>query len=140
MNAFIRTNGVTLTPRAFCNDPWVARFFDEPAPRSATPEIRVDVEETDAAYVLRADLPGVAKDQIKVEIDADVVTIGVEFKREATVEAKVLRSERRTGSASRALRLPTPIDAAKAEARHIDGVLQLTLPKQAPTSKRLAIN
>jgi HSP20 family protein len=140
MNAIIRTNGVSLTPRSFFNDPWLSRLFDEPAARAATPEIRLDVEETADAYVLRADLPGVSKDQIKVEIDADVVKIAVEYKREATVEAKALRTERATGAASRALRLPAAIDAGRAEARHVDGVLQLTLPKQAPTSKRLAIN
>jgi len=139
MNAVIRTNGNAL-PRALFNDPWLNQIFGEPATRAATAEIRLDVEETADAYVLRADLPGVPKDQIKVEIDADVVKIAVEYKREVGAESKMLRAERVAGQASRAIRLPVAIDAAKAEAKHVDGVLQLTLPKQAPTSRRLTIN
>lgn len=140
MNAVIRTNGNALGPRALFNDPWLNQIFGEPVARAATAEIRLDVEETADAYVLRADLPGVPKDQIKVEIDADVVKIAVEYKREVGAESKVLRAERVAGQASRAIRLPVAIDAAKSEAKHVDGVLQLTLPKQAPTSRRLTIN
>lgn len=141
MNAIIRTNGAALSPRVLFNDPWFSRLFDEPVARAATtPEIRLDVEETPEAYVLRADLPGVPKDQIKVEIDENVVKIAVEYKRTATTDARALRVERATGAASRALRLPVAINAEKAEARHVDGVLQLTLPKVAPSSKRLTIN
>jgi len=140
MNAIIRTNGSALTPRVFFNDPWFSQLFDEPAARAAAPEIRLDVEETADAYVLRADLPGVPKDQIKVEIDENVVTIAVEYKRETTTDAKALRVERVSGTASRALQLPVAINAEKAEAKHVDGVLQLTLPKQAASSKRLTIN
>ena len=140
MNAIIRTNGAAVSPRAFFNDPWLSQVFGDPAGYAATAEIRLDVEETNEAYILRADLPGVPKDQIKVEIDADVVKISVEYKRETTTDAKALRVERATGSASRAIRVPVAIDAGKAEARHVDGVLQLTLPKQAPSAKRLTIN
>ncbi|MEO8134812.1 MAG: Hsp20/alpha crystallin family protein [Betaproteobacteria bacterium] len=140
MNAIIRTNGAALGPRALFNDPWLNQVFGEPATRATTAEIRLDVEETADAYVLRADLPGVPKDQIKVDIDADVVTIAVEYKREAGTDARALRVERVAGHASRAIRLPVAIDATKAEARHVDGVLQLTLPKLAPTAKRLTIN
>src|SRR5436305_6990027 len=113
MNATIRTNGAALSPRALFNDPWLNQLFGEPATRAATAEIRLDVEETAAAYVLRADLPGVPKDQIKVDIDADVVKIAVEYKREVGADAKVLRAERVAGQASRAIRLPVAIDAAK---------------------------
>lgn len=139
MNAIIRNNGAALGPRALFNDPWLNQLFGEPATRPDA-GIRLDVEETADAYVLRADLPGVPKDQIKVDIDADVVKIAVEYKREVGTDAKVLRAERVSGKAARAIRLPVAIDAAKAEARHVDGVLQLTLPKQAPTAKRLTIN
>ena len=137
MNAIIRTNGYGVSPRAFLNDPWLGQFFNE---SPAAIEIRVDVEETPEAYLVRADLPGVPKDQIQVEINDDVVKITVEYKRETATDAKALRIERATGTASRAFRLPVAVNAAGAEAKHVDGVLQLTLPKQAPSAKRLTIN
>ena len=138
MTTFIRTNGYGFTPRALLADPFISRLFNDV--QSASPEIKLDVEETHDAYLVRADLPGIAKDQIGVEINDDILKISVEFKPVATGEAKVLRSERATGEATRSVRLPTAVDAGKAEAKHVDGVLQLTLPKQAPTAKRLTVN
>lgn len=140
MTAFIRTNGYAVSPRAILNDPWLSQLFADAPARTAQAEIRLDVEETPDSYLVRADLPGVAKDQIQVEINEDVVKITVEYKREATADAKSLRVERASGPASRSIRLPLAVDAAKAEAKHVDGVLQLTLPKQAPSTKRLTIN
>jgi HSP20 family protein len=140
MTTFIRTNGYGVTPHALLADPWFNQLFGDAPTRGAAPEIRVDVEETPDAYLVRADLPGIAKDQINVEINDDIVTITAEYKRETTAEAKVLRTERRAGEASRSFRLPAAVDATKADAKHVDGVLQLTLPKQAPTAKRLTVN
>ena len=137
MTAFVRSNGYAMTPHAFFNDPLLAAVFNDSSPK---PEIRLDVEETAEAYLLRADLPGVAKDQIQVEINEDVVSITVEYKRETTTDAKALRIERASGSATRSIRLPVSVDASKADAKHVDGVLQLTLPKLAPATRRLTIN
>jgi len=137
MTTFIRTNGYGFTPRALLADPFINRFFGEPA--GAAPEIRLDVEETAEAYLVRADLPGIAKDQIQVEIHDDVVEITVDFKPVQTAEAKLLHAERARGQAKRSFRLPASVDASKADAKHVDGVLFLTLPKQAPTAKRLTI-
>ena len=138
MTAFIRTNGYGFTPRALLADPFISRLFSDA--NAASPEIRLDVEETSDAYLVRADLPGIAKDQIGVEINDDIVKISVEFKSAPTAEAKVLRTERVTGEAARSIRLPSGVDATRAEAKHVDGVLQLTLPKQAPSAKRLTVN
>ena len=138
MAAFIRTNGYGFTPRALLADPFISRLFSDV--NAASPEIRLDVEETTDAYLVRADLPGIAKDQIGVEINDDIVKISVEFKPVATAEAKALRTERVTGEATRSIRLPSAVDATRADAKHVDGVLQLTLPKQAPTAKRLTVN
>lgn len=140
MTAFIRTNGCAVSPRAILNDPWLSQLFADAPARTAEAEIRLDVAETPDSYLVRADLPGVAKDQIQVEINEDVVKISVEYKREAAADAKALRIERASGPASRSIRLPQAVDAAKAEAKHVDGVLQLTLPKQAPSTRRLTIN
>jgi len=138
MTTFIRTNGYGVTPRGLLADPFINHFFGET--RAVTPEIRLDVEETTEAFLVRADLPGIAKDQIHVEINDDVVAINVDFKPIATADAKVLKSERARGEAQRTIRLPASVDATKADAKHVDGVLVLTLPKQAPTAKRLTIN
>jgi HSP20 family protein len=140
MTAFVRTNGYAVSPRAILNDPWLSQLFADAPARTAEAEIRLDVEETPDSYLVRADLPGVPKDQIQVEINEDVVKITVEYKRESTSDAKALRIERASGSATRSIRLPVAVDAAKADAKHVDGVLQLTLPKQAPITKRLTIN
>ena len=137
MSQLATRNGYVISPRGLLNDPFFATFFGD-AP--AAPEIRIDVEETGDAYLLRADLPGIARDQINVEINEDVVTIAVEYKRETTTDAKPIRLERLSGKASRSLRLPVTVDATKAEARHVDGVLTLTLPKAAPTARRITIN
>ena len=140
MTTFIRTNGYGGTPRALLADPWFNQLFGDTPVRGVKPEIRVDVEETADAYLVRADLPGIAKDQINVEINDDIVKISAEYKRETTADAKVLRTERAAGEAARSFRLPAAVDATKADAKHVDGVLQLTLPKQAPTAKRLTVN
>jgi HSP20 family protein len=138
MTTFIRTNGYGLRPHALLADPFVNHFFGEA--RVAAPEIRLDVEETTEAFLVRADLPGIAKDQIQVEINDDIVAISVDFKPVTTTDAKVLKSERARGEAQRTIRLPASVDATKADAKRVDGVLVLTLPKQAPTAKRLTIN
>ena len=107
------------------------------------PAIRVDVEEADDRYVVKADMPGVAKDDIRVDVDGNMVSISAEVRREKKEEkeGKVLRSERYFGTVSRAFTLPMEVDYAKAEAKFADGVLRLTLPKHKGTpTHRLAIN
>jgi HSP20 family protein len=105
--------------------------------------IRVDVKETDGAYKVSAEIPGVKKEDIHVDIDGNVVSISaeVESKSEEKEGEKVLRSERYHGAASRSFTLATEVDESKAIAKYHDGVLDLTLPKKASTAaKRLAIS
>ena len=96
------------------------------------PAIKLDVEEADDRYLVKADMPGVAKDDIHVDVDGNLVTISAEVRREKKEEkeGKVLRSERYYGTMSRAFTLPVDVEFAKAEAKYSDGVLRLTLPKQ----------
>lgn len=102
------------------------------------PRIRVDVAETEAAYVVSAELPGVRKEDIQVSIDGAQVTLSAEVKREreAAEGNRLLHVERSYGKASRSFTLPQELDEAKAEARLRDGVLELTLPKKAAASRR----
>jgi HSP20 family protein len=95
------------------------------------PAIRIDVTETDAAYVVKADLPGMRKEDIHVEIEGAQVMISAEVKKEVPPvrEGRVLRTERTTGFASRVFTLGFEIDRSKAVAAYLDGVLTLTLPK-----------
>ena len=102
--------------------------------------IELDVIETPEAYVVKAEVPGVAKDKIEVKVEDRDVTIIVEYREELEANGKALWRERRLGKASRAIRLPESVDANAAQAKHVDGVLQLTLPKIAKTnSKQITI-
>lgn len=107
-----------------------------------TPQIRIDVSEADGAYAVKAEIPGVRKEDLDVRIDGNQVTISAEVKndREEKSGARVLRSECKYGFASRSFTLAENVDETKADAKYKDGVLQLTLPKRAQsTHKRLAI-
>lgn len=105
-------------------------------------EIRVDVKESNADYTVHAELPGVAKDDIHVEIEGNRVSITGEVKRETEKKdgERVLRSERYYGAVARSFALAHEVDDAKAEASFENGVLTLTLPKKtAPGGKKLTI-
>jgi HSP20 family protein len=102
--------------------------------------IDLDVVETPEAYVVKAAVPGVAKEKIEVNVDDRDVTIAVEYREELEANGKALWRERSYGKASRSIRLPEAVDANAAQAKHSDGVLQLTLPKFAKTnSKQITI-
>ncbi len=121
--------------------------------------IVIDVRETATAYELAAELPGFSREQIKVEIDSDTVTIAAEkisepvnanaaVTAQSTAEhagndvkvepalATTLKSERVTLARQRSLQFEAAIDAEKANARFENGVLYLTLPKQASAQSR----
>jgi HSP20 family protein len=105
-------------------------------------QIRVDVEEKDKAYIVRADIPGAKKEDISVRIDGNMVQIDAETKQDKEVKekGKLLRSERYYGSVSRAFSLSQDIDEANAVAKYENGVLNLELPKkEATASKRLTV-
>jgi HSP20 family protein len=107
-------------------------------------DVRVDVVEKNGTFKVRADLPGVKKEDINVRIDGNLVQVDAETKGEREFKGegdKVLRSERYYGSVSRAFTLPQDVDEGKAVAKYEDGVLTLELPKKATSAaKRLAVN
>jgi HSP20 family protein len=110
---------------------------------TAPPAIKIDVEEAADHFTVKADMPGVTKEDIRVEVDGNMVSIAAEVRRERKEEkeGKVLRSERYMGSMTRAFTLPTDVDVEKAEAKYTEGVLMLTLPKhKGAATHRLAIN
>ena len=105
-------------------------------------EIKIEVKENNGEYTVQAEMPGVKKEDIHVQIDGNRVAIQAEVKRESEEKEgeRVLRSERYYGSISRSFSLASEVDEAKATAKFDNGVLALTLPKKvAPTSKRLTV-
>jgi len=106
------------------------------------PQIKIDLSETDASYTVKAEIPGVRKEDIDVRVDGGMVTISAEVKKEKEEkkEGRVLRSERQYGYASRSFSLASAVDDTKADAKYENGVLTLTLPKKTgAATKRLAI-
>jgi HSP20 family protein len=101
-------------------------------------QVKVDVREDDAAYIVHADIPGVKKEEISVTIDGNQVAISAEVKRnrEDKQGEKLLHAERFTGKVYRAFSLAQEVDEAQAQARYNDGVLELRLPKKAAVSAR----
>jgi HSP20 family protein len=112
--------------------------YDASAAAAYAPRLNVDVTEKNGAYVVTADLPGVKKEDIHVDIDGAQVTLSAEIKREkdTTEGERVLHSERVYGKVSRSFALPQELDEAKAEAKFRDGVLELTLPKKAAAARK----
>jgi HSP20 family protein len=122
--------------RGFLARPLSPNGSEEVAP------IRVDVTENDNAYTLRAEIPGVKKDDIQITIDGDTVAINAEVKNQKEVKDgdRVLRTERYYGKVHRAFALGQPVDEASAAAKYADGVLELTLPKKPEAqAKRVTI-
>lgn len=121
-------------------------FFTLPALRgnrdTTAPRMRADISETDQAYTVIAEIPGVSKDDIKVSIEGNRVSINAEVKEEKRTEdaGRVVRSERFYGQQYRSFTLPQEVDDVGAQAKYHDGVLELTLPKKAGTGgKQLSI-
>jgi HSP20 family protein len=100
------------------------------------PQIRIDLSESDNAFAIKAEIPGVKKEDIDVRIDGNQVTISAEVKQdsEEKKDGRLLRSERRYGYASRSFLLASDVDQAAADAKYSNGVLELKLPKKAQSA------
>ena len=112
-------------------------FVRENAAVPALP-LRVDVRETPDSYVVYAELPGVKKEQIEIEVEGAEVSIAAEIgaRGDAVEDEKWLRVERFHGKTARRFALPQEIDESRADAKFDLGVLELTLPKKAPAAGR----
>ena len=115
------------------NWPFLRRWMNEVP---AEPTIKLDVTEDDKAFYVKAEMPGVSREDIEVQIDGDEVSLSAEVKREKEEKngETVLHSERYYGKQYRSFTLGTGIDRAKAGAKFENGVLNLTLPKAAPAA------
>ncbi|HLS87457.1 MAG TPA: Hsp20/alpha crystallin family protein [Burkholderiales bacterium] len=109
------------------------RFRDE--------ALRMDIGETDVAYEMAVELPGVGRDAIDLSIEENSVTISAQVPEPQDDKTSWLLRERSSGRMRRTITLPEPVDQASSEAKYVDGVLYITLKKQrASQAKRLTIH
>ncbi|MCD6552677.1 MAG: Hsp20/alpha crystallin family protein [Anaerolineae bacterium] len=121
------------------------RLFEESfvrpplAPLRTAGTLAVDVRETDDAFIINASVPGLKPEDLNINVVGDTVTISGEIKEETKEEeANYIYRERRFGSFTRTVTLPTSLNPDKAEAVIENGVLTLTIPK-AEAAKPKAI-
>ncbi len=114
----------------------VNRLFSDPFARLAWTDTvgawfpPVDIHEEEDRVVLRAEIPGVSKDDIDINVENGTITLRGEKKQEKTVEGEgTYRMERFFGNFARSFSLPTSIDPEKIKATYKDGVLEVVLPK-----------
>lgn len=92
----------------------------------------IDITENDGGYVLKAEIPGVSKEDLTVEIDDNTVTIRAdkEQNKEVKDEGRVIQQERYWGQAERTVSFSSAIDESGIKATYQNGLLTLTLPKK----------
>ena len=118
----------------------LARAYFSTAPARRSPA--VDVAETDTAYTLTLDLPGIPKEDVKVSIDGRRVDIEAQAAQseERKESERIVYRERAESRYARSFTLPVELDEAQSTAKLENGVLTLTLTKRRPTVSRLQIN
>lgn len=117
------------------SDPWLSPFSASAATSAST--LHADVAETDDEYWISAELPGVSLDDVKLAIDADVLTLTVDKRVGADDEGRNYHHvERRYGTFNRAFRLPQAVDREQVQATMKDGVLSIRLPKSEGSRPR----
>jgi HSP20 family protein len=112
----------------------VSDFFPVVTADAASPDVLnppVDVRDDKDGYVISAELPGIEKEDLKVEVVEGVLTLSGTKKQESVSEEEgVYRAERSYGEFKRAFALPDSVDAAKIDAQFRNGVLRIALPKK----------
>ncbi len=125
-------------------DDWFKGFGMRPfsMDMETPPQIKIDVTENDAAYTVRAEIPGVKKEDVKVQVEGNRVSISCETKQEKEEKEgeRVIYRECNQGSSYRTFTVGSEVDDTKAEAKYENGTLELTLPKkEGKTAKRIEV-
>lgn len=138
MSNIVRTDPFDVAFRDFFRNMLRPTRFDL---ETTAPEIRLDLKETEKAYTVHAEIPGVNKEDIEVSIEGNLVSIRAEVKREKEDKGEtMLRSERYYGSVARSFTLAADVDEKAATAKYAEGVLELMLPKKpGGTTRRLQV-
>jgi HSP20 family protein len=105
-------------------------------------QVAVDIREEDDAFYVDAEVPGLAAEDVKVDIEKNVLTLSGERKVEKEeTEGTYRRVERQYGNFTRSFTLPETVDTENISADLNDGVLSLRLPKkEAPTPRKISVN
>jgi HSP20 family protein len=118
----------------------VDSFFENgpAATRPAAYATPLDIFEEENQFEVYLDVPGLSRDELKIGVDGDTLTVkGERAARAQTGDERHYRSvERWTGAFSRALTLPPTVDTTRIEAQLKDGVLKLVLPKKEASKAR----
>ena len=139
---------MNLMPRTSLFDNWFSNDFPRfrllPETHVEGNLLAVDIRENDKSFTLKADFPGLKKEEIKVSVDNNVLTLSAEHneEKEEKEKGKVIRQERRYGSYTRSFSLGSDLDEKAISASFADGVLTLEIPKAAahvPQSKTIPI-
>ena len=135
---FVLTHPQAFARRAAIRPVWsraVERLLDEQTetPQATAQVPAMDVSETDTAYTLNFDLPGIVKEQVKVTLDGRRVSVDA-APAEAAAEAagaRIVYRERSAPRFARTVTLPVELDTARTTAAFVDGVLTLNIAKKA---------
>jgi len=96
----------------------------------------IDVVREDGHLVVNADLPGIKPEEVRIEVEDDILTVSGEHRESTEKKDKhYVRRERRYGSFSRSMPLPAGVDPKKIEAKTHDGVVEVTIPLPEDTKK-----
>ena len=135
---FVLTHPQAFARRAAIRPVWsraVERLLDEQTetPQATAQVPAMDVSETDTAYTLNFDLPGIVKEQVKVTLDGRRVSVDAAPSEAAAeaADARILYRERSAPRFARTLTLPVELDATGTTAAFVDGVLTLNIAKKA---------
>ncbi len=103
--------------------------------RSTSP--RIDVYQTENSVILKAEIPGVSKDDLNVYVDENSIRLSGQTKKgDDYKEDNVYRTERYYGSFSRTIPLPVEVKSEQAKAEYKDGILSITVPKVETTKMK----
>ena len=133
-----------LITRPYSIDDFFPEFFRRLArpmefPRDVPGDIRIEVTENDKDYQVRAEIPGAKKEDIRISVEGNAVSISAEVKKEReekSKEGRTLVRESSYGAVSRVFTLGTDIDDKGVVAKLEDGILKLTLPKREGSRTR----
>ena len=135
-----RSKALSQRPQSiFDIDSMFDNFFNDsfmPAIFTGDAQLKVDIKENEKEYIVEADLPGINKEEINVELNNDRLTIAVERKEEVNEEKEnYIRRERRSGSYCRSFMVEN-VKQDDIAAKFENGVLSLTLPKKEAEVKK----
>ena len=142
MNILVRRNNTPAFNQLF-NEFFQDPFFNTEAPAltEAAEAMPLDLSEDDKTVIIRASLPGFSKEDIQVDIHEGILTIQAQHTEETESNEKFYRRERRTGAASRRIRLPDTVTHDQAHAELKDGILTLRIPKtEKALPRKIQIN